>query len=214
MKKFVVVAVCAALTAVFAGNATAEELRGRLAATARLGIINPADGETRVPEGRLIVSSDAGVIGGGGILFGVDDNVAVELEVTRSAYHTSSFAPTQTVGRNTGGSLGIGAGTAGVTDVAMGAQYRLPERQRLIPYLGAGLDILIPDVKDCYTDTVVGAHLAAGVDYMLMRQVAFTAEVRGVEAFSSDVTAFGGGKVGEFDPSNIAFTVGARFFFN
>lgn len=196
MKKFVMVAVCAALTALIAGNAAAEELRGRLAVTAKIGIINPADGEKRITEGRLIVPTDAGVIGGGGVLFGVDDNVAMELDVTRSAYHTAGF------------------GEAGVTDVAVGGQYRLAERQRLIPYAGAGMDIMINDLGNKYTNTVVGAHLAAGLDYMAMRQVALNLEVKGVEAFSTDVRDFTGNKVGTFDPSNVSFTLGARFFFN
>jgi outer membrane protein len=207
MKKFVLVAVCAALTALLAGNATAEELRGRVAVTAKLGITNPADGESSISEGKLIIPTDAGVIGGGGILFGVDDNLAMELDVTRSAYHSAGF-------RDRSGAVEAGFGTAGVTDVSVGAQYRLPERQRLVPYAGAGVDILISDVNHTYTDTVVGAHLAAGIDYMAMRQVALTAELKGVEAFSTDVRTYGGNKIGEFDPSNISFTVGARFFFN
>jgi outer membrane protein len=197
MRKFLLLTACAALTAILAGNAAADELRGRVAVTARIGVTNPANNEKNIPEGRLVVSTDAGVIGGGGFLFGVDDNIAIELDVTRSSYHTSRF------------------GTAGVTNLSVGAQYRFPERQRLIPYGGAGVDVLISDLDDNYTNTVVGMHLAAGLDYMLMRQIALNAEIKGVEAFSADVKSFNGGdKVGKFDPSNVAFTVGARFYFN
>jgi outer membrane protein len=198
MRKLLLITACALLMASLAGNAAAEQLRGRVAMTGRIGVTNPANGErTDNPVGTLVVSTDAGVIGGGGVLFGVDDNIAIEMDVTRSAYHTSQF------------------GTAGVTNLSFGAQYRLPEKERFIPYGGAGVDVLINDLGDYYANTVVGMHLAAGVDYMLMRQVALTAELKGVEAFSSDVKRINGGdKVGEFDPSNISFTVGARFFFN
>lgn len=197
MRKTIVAAACALLVTALAGNAAAEELRGRLAVTGRLGITNPADSERNIAEGKLIVESDPGFVGGGGILYGVDDNVAAEIDVTRSSYHTSGF------------------GRAEVTDVSIGGQYRFPERQRFVPYVGAGIDILLNDLSgDRYTDTVLGAHLAGGVDYMAMRQVAFTAEVKGVQAFSSDVKEIGVGKVGEFDPSHLAVTFGARFFFN
>lgn len=195
-KSLFVFAACAALVASIAGTAAAEELRGRVAVTARLGIINPAESEKNDPAGKLVVETDPGVIGGGGALVGIDDNLALAVEVTRAAFHTEGF------------------GSAGVTDLSFGMQYRLPEKQRFIPYAGAGIDVLINDLSHRYTDTVVGFHLAAGVDYMLMRQVALNAEVKGVEAFSADVREEGRGKVGEFDPSNLGFTVGARFFFN
>ncbi|GFO56191.1 hypothetical protein GMSM_31980 [Geomonas sp. Red276] len=196
MKKLIVLAACVLLTALVAGNAAAEELRGRVALNARFGLINPSNSQMADRDGTLLVSTDPGIIGGGGLLFGVDDNIAIEIDITRSVFHTS------------------GLGTAGITNLSMGGQYRLPERQRFVPYGGAGLDVLINDLSDKVVDTVVGAHLAVGVDYMLMRQVALNAEIKGVEAFSADVRDFGGGKIGEFDPSNFSFTVGARFFFN
>ncbi|HJV66474.1 MAG TPA: outer membrane beta-barrel protein [Geomonas sp.] len=196
MKKFALFAACALLTACVAGNAAAEDLRGRIAVTGRIGVIDPANSEKNGFEGTLLVKTDPGIIGGGGFLFGVDENVALDLEVTRSAFDTD------------------GLGRAGVTDLAVGAQYRLPERQRFVPYAGAGIDVLINDVGNNVTDTVVGLHLKGGVDYMLMRQVALNAEIKGVEAFNADVRNFAGAKTGEFDPSNVSFTVGARYFFN
>lgn len=197
MRKLVTLVACAMLTALVAGNAAAEDIRGRLAVSAKLGVTNPADSERNHPDGKLIVDSDAGIIGGGGFFFGIDDSIALEINITRSSYHTSGF------------------GTAGVTDLAVGAQYRFPERQRFVPYVGAGVDVLINDLSgNRYVDTVVGMYGAAGIDYMAMRQVALTAELKGVQAFSSDVREFGGDKVGEFDPSSLSLTVGARFFFN
>lgn len=198
MRKLFILAVCATLTALLADNAAAQDLRGRLAITGRVGVINPANSEKEVPGvGTLVVNTDAGFIGGGGFLFGVDDNIAAELDITRSSFHASA-----------------GFGQAEVTNLSIGAQYRLPERQRLVPYLGAGINVLINDLPHNTAETTLGMHLAAGIDYLLQRQVSLTAEVNGVEAFSSDVKDFAGNRIGKFDPSNVSFTVGARFFFN
>jgi len=101
-----------------------------------------------------------------------------------------------------------------MTNLSIGAQYRLPERQRFIPYFGAGMDVLINDLPHNSANTVLGLHIASGLDYMLQRQVALNAEIKGIEAFSADVKNFDGSKAGQFDPSNVSFTVGARFFFN
>lgn len=196
MKKLLTLSACALLlAAALAGNAAAEDLRGRFAVSGKIGITNPAESELDSPAGRLVVSTDAGFIGGLGFMFGVDDHVAVELDVTRSTFHTSHF------------------GTADITDVSVGAQYRFPERQRVVPYLGAGVDVLVNDLGDHYTNTTLGAHLSAGVDCMLNRQAALNLEVKGIESFTADVDG-PNGRNGEFDPSSVAVTIGARFFFN
>jgi len=197
MRNLLFLSTCALLlTAALSGNAAAEGLRGRLAATGRIGVTNPAESEMNSSAGRLVVSTDPGIIGGGGFLFGVDENIAVELDVTRSSYHTSGF------------------GTADVTNLSIGAQYRFPERQRLIPYWGGGLDVLINDLSDRYANTTIGAHLSGGVDYMANRQFALNVELKGVESFSADVEGGDGARVGKFDPSSLSVTFGARFFFN
>lgn len=183
------------LAATLPTNATAEQLKGRFALTGKIGITNPADSELDSASGRLVVSTDAGLIGGLGFMFGVDDNVAVEMEVSRSSYDTSHF------------------GEADVTTISVGALYRLPERQSLVPYGGAGLDVLVNDVGNRYTETTIGAHLCAGVDVLLNRQTALNLEIKGIESFSADVVG-PNGRDGEFDPSNVSVTLGARFFFN
>lgn len=183
------------LAAATSGNAGAEELRGRIAVSGKIGITNPAESELDSAAGRLVVSSDVGLIGGLGLMFGVDDNVAVEVEVSRSSYDTSHF------------------GEADVTDISVGAQYRFPERQRLVPYLGAGLDVLVNDVGNKYTNTTVGAHLSAGVDCLMNRQMALNLEIKGIESFKADVDG-PNGQDGDFDPSNVSVTVGVRLFFN
>jgi outer membrane protein len=198
MKKFILLA--AVVTAFMAGNAGADDLRGRLAVTGRLGVVNPANSEFDRSNGdRLIVSTDAGFIGGGGFLFGIDDNIAAEIDITHLSFHTAR--PN-------------GFGQAEVTELSIGAQYRLPERQRFVPYFGAGIDVLINDLPNNSVNTVLGLHIASGLDFMVQRHIALNAEVKGVEAFNADVKGFDGSKVGKFDPSNVSFTVGARFFFN
>ena len=199
MRKFLLLTACAMLSALLAGNAAADDLRGRLALTGRLGVINPANSERDANGERLIVSTDAGFIGGGGFIFGIDENIAMELDITHAAFHTSNST---------------GFGQADVTDLSIGAQFRLPERQRVVPYFGAGMDVLINDLPHNAANTVFGLHLASGVDYMLQRQLALNAEIKGVEAYNADVKDFTGAKVGQFDPSNVSFTVGARFYFN
>lgn len=197
MRKLVILMACAVLTASLAGNASADGIRGRLAVTGKIGITNPADSERNGTEGKLVVSSDAGLIGGGSLLFGIEEDVALELGVTHSTYDTS------------------GLGDAEVTTLSVGGQYRFPEHQRLVPYVGAGLDVLLNGLSgNRYVETVLGGHLAAGLDYFTTRQIAFTAEVKGLQAFSSDVREYGGGKIGEFDPSTLSLTLGARLFFN
>jgi outer membrane protein len=62
-------------------------------------------------------------------------------------------------------------------------------------------------------DTVVGVHLAGGVDYFLMKQLAFTSQLKAVIAPDADITA-SGAKIGNFDPMSISMTFGVRYFFN
>lgn len=186
---------------VVTGTARAEDLRGRFALYAKVGVINPADAEssTLAPGHQVVVSSDPGPVFGGGLLYGLDDNVAFELEITRSTFHTSDF------------------GDAEIKDLSVGGQYRFPERARLAPYLGGGVDVLINDLdgpRISAVDTVLGVHLCGGVDYFATRQFVLNAELRGVEAFSANVNDLTGGKVGSFDPSNLTFSIGVRIFFN
>lgn len=179
----------------FCASAGAEDLKGRLAVSGKIGIINPAESEVDSPAGRLVVSTDAGLTGSLGFMFGVDSNVAVEMEVSRATFDTSHF------------------GEADVTTISVGAQYRFPERQRMVPYLGGGMDVLINDVGNRYANTTVGVHLAGGIDFLLDRQAAFNIEIKGLESFTADVDG-PNGQDGEFDPSNVTATVGVRFFFN
>ncbi|WP_243370042.1 porin family protein [Geotalea sp. SG265] len=189
-----------ALVAMLAGsNAMAENLRGKVGLTGRLGAIFPADSERNHPDGKLVVETDPGFIGGGGLFYGVDDHVALELNVDHSLFHTKGWSDKSR--------------RASMNDVSIGAQYRFNDRNDVVPYLGGGIDILIPELDDLQVDTVLGLHIAAGIDFFVSRNVAFTAELKGLGAFDADVNRLGA-KIGNYDPSNISTTVGLRLFFN
>jgi outer membrane protein len=105
-------------------------------------------------------------------------------------------------------------GDFGVTNVTLGAQYRFALSQpKLVPYLGAGLDILLIDADQGRdVDTTVGVHASAGVDYFIMKQLALTAEAKLVVAPDADIRGPGGN--GNFDPNSFSTTFGVRYFFN
>lgn len=210
----------AAMLTMAAGVAMADSIQGRLGVTGRIGFINPADSDI----GPFNVETDTDFIGGGGFIYGVTENIATELDITHA---------------NFGADGGVGFD---VTNISLGAQYRLlnlPVRH-LVPYAGVGFDILLNDINgvrvitnfadpnfppppafptirrvdEASVDDTVGVHLSAGVDYFFQRQLAITAEMKGVIALDADITAPGIGKVGNFDPSSFSMTYGVRYFFN
>jgi outer membrane protein len=197
MKKQFMIACLAAAVALSAGTAGADSINRKLGVTGKLGVLVPADNESDF----LHNSTDTGFVGGGGLIYGIDNHFAVELEATRTSF-------------------GSETGDFGVTDISLGGQYRFTSQNiRLVPYLGAGLDILVSDYSPNGgsrqdVDTKVGVHLAGGVDYFLQRQLALTAELRGVLAPNATITDRFGDRVGRFDPSNFSGTVGVRYFFN
>ena len=177
-------------------TAMADSIKGRLGVTGRIGFIVPSDNDAEFFSN----STDVGIIGGGGLIYGIDNHIAAEFEVTRAAF-------------------GSETGDFGVTDIAMGGQYRFVEpRTPLVPYLGAGLDILVSDYdpndgsyRD--VDTTVGVGLKGGVDYFIQRQVALTAEAKGVIAPDADIHDRSGARRGSFDPTSFTGTFGVRVFF-
>lgn len=197
MKKHMIIACVAAAVSLAAGTAGADSINGRLGVTGRIGLLVPADNESDF----LHNSTDSGLVGGGGLIYGIDDHLAASLEATRASF-------------------GSETGDFGVTDISLGGQYRFNiHRSPLVPYLGVGLDVLVSnyDPYDGSTrdvDTKVGAHLSGGVDYFFQRQFAVTGELRGVLAPNAAITNRFGDHVGNFDPSSFSSTVGVRYFFN
>jgi outer membrane protein len=196
MRKFIAVACLATIVALASGTAMADGINGRLGVTGKLGFIAPSDNRSDF----LHNSTDAGFIGGGGLIYGIDDHIAAELDVTRASF-------------------GSETGDFGLTDISLGAQYRFTPRRQLVPFVGAGLDILPADYTpyDGSTrnvDTTVGFHVKGGVDYFILRQLALTGEAKIVVAPDTDITNDSGDRKGTFDPTNFSTTFGVRYFFN
>ena len=198
MKKLIVITCLATAVSLTASAAMADSIRGRVGVTGKIGVLMPADNSAEFVDNR----TDAGAIVGGGLILGLDDHIALELDVTRAVF-------------------GSDTGDFGVTNFSIGGQYRFALQQRqLVPYIGVGLDILATDYDEnggarSDVDTKVGVHLSGGFDYFFHRQLALTAEVKLVAAPDANITdRQNGNDAGKFDPSSVSTTVGLRYFFN
>ena len=207
MKKIAICA-CFALIVSMASNALADSIQDRFGVTGRIGFLIPADSEfTDSPRFRKS-DTDTGVVGGGGFIYGIDKNWAAELDITHTEFRAHD-------------GFGFEESDFATTNISLGAQYRfvnLPVK-KLVPYAGAGLDILFNDFSPVDgsggdVDTVVGLHASGGVDYFVLKQLALTGQLKGVLAPDADVRDFRGVKVGNFDPSSLSLTFGVRYFFN
>lgn len=202
MKKIVFLASLVLMFAVGSGAALADSIKGRLGVTGRIGFLLPADSDFE----NFKLESDAGFLGGGGFIYGITDNLAAEIDVTRSEFGVN--LPN-----------GQDQGDFGITNISLGVQYRFMIPQpKLVPYAGAGLDILVNDYSrpsgvSANVDTTVGVHLCGGIDYFFMKQLALNAELKGIVAPEVDIHT-SDGRSGNFDPSGISGTVGIRLFFN
>jgi outer membrane protein len=201
MKKIVVtMATAALLVAAASGAALADSIKGTLGLTGKLGFIIPADSKSDTASGKVLIETDPGFIIGGGVIYGFDDNAAFEMEVTHSWFNV----------KNTPGNLG----DATMTDMAFGLQYRFTPERKLVPYIGAGLDILMPDMDRAKVDTTIGAHIKGGVDYFLERNIALTGELKLTGGLDADITNnTAGGQGGKFDPSSVSVMGGVRLYF-
>ena len=191
MKKLLVLACATATMSLAAGTAIADSIKGKLGVTGKIGVMIPADGDI----GPYKNKTDVGFIGGGGLIYGIDNHLAAEIEITR-------------------GMFGSDFGNFGITNVTLGAQYRFALAEpKLVPYVGTGLDILVNDAdRGRDVDTTVGVHASGGIDYFIMKQLALNAEAKLVVAPDADIKD-PSGKVGNLDPNSISTTFGIRYFF-
>ena len=207
MKK-ITVCVCFALIASMASTALADSIQNRFGVTGRIGFLVPADSEFNDFPYYRKSDTDTGMIGGGGFIYGIDKNWAAELDITRTEFRAHD-------------GFGFEESDFATTNISLGAQYRfinLPVK-KLVPYAGAGLDILVNDFSPVdgsggSADSVVGVHVSGGVDYFLLRQLAVTGQLKGVFAPDADIRDYRGVKVGNFDPSSLSVTFGVRYFFD
>ena len=197
MKKIVIACATALLVAGAAGSALAESIKGTMGVTGRLGVIVPADSKEAANNGsgrNYLIETDPGFNGGAGFIYGMDDTLALEIGVDYSTFHTD-------------------VGDADMKDVAVGVQYRFPPANpKLVPYMGFGLDVLIPGLKNRQVDTVLGGHFRGGFDYFFDRAIALNLDFKATGGMKADIDQLGG-KIGEFNPSNITGTAGIRVFF-
>ncbi|OHB24763.1 MAG: hypothetical protein A2X79_04145 [Desulfuromonadaceae bacterium GWB2_53_15] len=202
MKKLLVLACLAASVSMTSGTAMADSIKGRLGLTGKIGMLVPADSDYRDSR----IKPDVGFVGGGGLLYGIDDHFAAEIDVTRTEFG-SDFPRSGS------------AGDFGITDIAIGMQYRFEvAHKKLVPYVGAGLDILLSDYDHPSgsrhdVDTTVGIHGRGGVDYFIHKQVAVMAELNLLSALDTDIKNSTGAQ-GNFNPSSVSSIVGFRLFFN
>ncbi|KAF0220506.1 MAG: outer membrane [Geobacteraceae bacterium] len=201
MKRIIVLAFMAWAITLVAGNAMADSIAGRFGMTGRIGFLIPADNDFNDRK----LETDAGFVGGGGFIYGIDKNLAAEIDVTRTEFGSNLVS-------------GPDQGDFGITNISLGVQYRfMITPQQLVPYAGGGLDILLNDYKrenrtKPDVDTVVGVHLAGGIDYFVLKQLALNAEAKAVIAPEADINQ--PGNSGHFDPSSFSGTFGVRLFFN
>ncbi|MBI1922212.1 MAG: porin family protein [Geobacter sp.] len=194
------------------GSAMAESIKGKHGVTARGGFLIPADSKLDVGEK---LEADTGFAAGVGVIYGITDNLAAEVDVTYSQYDLYL------------NSLGVKTKYFEVKThtISLGAQYRFMPEGRIVPYVGAGMDILINETTDEVspslglpeekydTDLSFGGHLSAGADFFLTRQFALTAEFKGILATEAAVKNDNGDRIVKLDPSGISGLFGFRYFF-
>ncbi|KAF0219275.1 MAG: OmpW family [Geobacteraceae bacterium] len=224
MKKNLVFVVMATALCTLSGTALADSIKGKLGVTGRLGLMVPSDSEFTTATAVTIIPSftigvietgkgkaDTAFVGGGGFVYGVTDNFAIEVDVTHTPQIDYEFFGKQSFEITT-------------TNVSLGLQYRFFPTNMLVPYLGAGVDFIISEGKYLGRDaldieTVVGDHLNAGVDLFITKRIALNADFRGVLAPKAEInnrnlSLPGNFKAGEYDPISFVGLFGVRFFLN
>jgi outer membrane protein len=208
MRRIIVLAAIALF--LIAGNAMAESIKGRLGITGHVGFIVP-DNSKYTPDfvtanglatDRL--KADSAFTGGGGLIYGLTDNWALEAHVLYTG---------QIDYKNPNGAKVLEIAT---TDASLGIQYRNNVSQDFAAYLGGGVDVLVSDVKDGSghegdVDTVVGGHISAGGDYFITKCFALNLEFRGIFAPEADIKG-GGVTMAQYDPISYTGLIGVRFF--
>lgn len=181
-------------------TAMADTIANRFGFTGRVGFAMPE----QLDDAEFINSTkdtEDGVAWNGGFIYGFNDNIAGELEI--------SYLPQLDVELRGGKAY-----EAKMTDYAIGLQYRFMPKEHLVPYLGAGFDFIKGDLDHVNgnkydLEWTWGGHIGGGLDWFLTRGIVLTADLRGTAAVSGDIER-GDTKVNEYDPFWIQGTVGIR----
>jgi outer membrane protein len=184
-----------ALALVLVGaSAFADSLNGRFGITGKGGGLVPLQDDFI----RGTTDAKAGVAAGGGMIFGLGRNFAIEFDGT----HVMNLE---------GNNAGAKAYDASFTDLALGIQYRVASENRLVPFFGAGVDFIKGQLKNSLgtridLDWTEGGHVNLGLDYFLTRGIALSLELRGMLAFEGDLKGFDT----KYDPTSCLGTLGIR----
>ena len=199
-----ILSVVCLLAALAPASVFAEGIGGHFGLSVLGGVNIPTDQKSSASGD---MSSNLGYGYGGGLIFGLNNNIAVELEAIHS-HVTADLHDVRSAEYDS-------------NDIAIGGQYRFlgtaPMRQRVVPYLGAGLDLFLSSAKfvggpQNDADISVGAHLKAGGDLFLTSNLALNLELRGVVGTETNVRQ-GGATIGKFDPTSLLALAGVRVFF-
>lgn len=197
------------LLALAAGSADAESIEGRLGITGQLGFATAAkssysrDFATSNALQDDVLRPDATFAGGGGLIFGLRRNLALEAGALYLAPRDYKNA-------------GRKALEIENTDVSLGLQLRNDISDDMAAYLGGGVDVLLTWVRDVNgnkgdADTVVGGHVNVGGDYFVTKRIALNFDLRGLIFPEADLKS-GGATVAEYDPISFVGLFGVRFF--
>jgi outer membrane protein len=224
MKKTFLLA-CIALL-LFSNIAMAESIAGKFGVTVRGGIgeyfnndFKDAIAGANIDGDTVSSTTIKGGVGwtlGTGFMYGITDNLAVDFDIIYSQFETTWTLAT--LGDRT-------FGKAKTFDFSFGAQWRFRPKKSFVPYIGAGLDVMINNFDYYYAgagesielDNTYGGHLTLGADYFLTPNIALNAEFRYLCSTSGDMTRKYPGEgdvvIGSFSPSNVYGVAGIRFFF-
>lgn len=192
--------ILATLTIILAtGTAMAASIDGRFGMTGKAGVLVALKDDFTSSTG----GSSPGFAYGGGLIYGLSKNFALELDFTH--------VPNLDVETS-----GIKVLEASFTDLSLGVQYRFIPENRLVPYLGVGADIIKGELANLAgrkydMDWTGGGHVNAGFDYFITRGIALNVDVRGVYTAKGDIKD-GDVWVGEYNPMSFIGMVGIRLF--
>jgi outer membrane protein len=194
MRRIIVLAVIT--LSLIASSAMAENINGRLGLTIKAGIIVPL--KDLEINGAEIGEHSPGFAGGGGLIYGLGNNFAAELDITH--------APSTEVKIN-----GVKVGDEQTTDYSLGLQYRIMPDNHLVPFVGLGADFIKGDIENSSIDWTYGGHVNGGLDYFINKSIALTADLKFVFGVKSDITN-NNVPVGKYDPMSFIGTFGVRLF--
>src|SRR5512133_736359 len=120
------------------GVAMADSIKGKIGITGRGGFLVPAESkftaEAGVPAGvSNKIDADTTYAFGGGFIVGLTDHIAAEVDVTYSKADAEF--------------IGVEIAETETINTSVGLQYRFMPSSKFVPYIGAGVDLLINDME-------------------------------------------------------------------